>query len=45
MLTSAQKKTEAIVSGVIFPHATKTLKASIQNIAFCGVVTDASSKH
>jgi hypothetical protein len=43
MLTSAQKKTEAIISSVISPHATQTLKASIQNIAFCGLVTDASS--
>jgi len=33
-LTSVQKKTEAILSGVISPHATKTVKAFIRDITF-----------
>jgi hypothetical protein len=43
-LTSMQTKTEAVINHVISPRAVETVKASIANICFCGVVTDASNK-
>jgi hypothetical protein len=41
-LTSTQMKTEAIISGMIFPHTVETVKVSI---SFCEVTTDARNHH